>query len=321
MKTLSICVPTYNRVELLKESINSILNSIEFSNYEIEIIISDNCSIDNTKDYCLDLIKKYHFIKYFRNDENINELNFYIAIQRSNSDYVWLFSDDDIMNINSITTVIEALDNNYNIIVANYDLYDNNLSKIMKKNYFNLEQNEVITDRNKLLSEYNLKLGFISCVIFEKKSFLSMPIEVFDKYRPYGFPFVYGLYSSLDDNLNALIISEPLLIQRGADQPSDINWWYKCFVEGSCKIFDELGTAGYKSNAIRTAKRNVYNNYVTTDLVWRKANNLNAYKSLSYLYKFYFIFPFMLITSIIIVLTPNFIFNYVIKFYKKNYIK
>ena len=318
---LSICIPTYNRVELLKESINSILKSIEFSNYEVEIIISDNCSIDNTNDYCLDLMNKYHFIKYFRNEENVNELNFYIAIQRSNADYVWLFSDDDLMNLNSINLVIESLNNNYNIVVANYDLYDNNLSKIMKKNYFNLEQNKVITDRNKLLSEYNLKLGFISCVIFEKKSFLCMPIEVFDKYRPYGFPFVFGLYSSLDDNLNALIISEPLLIQRGADQPSDINWWYKCFVEGSSKIFNELGTFGYKSNAIRTAKRNVYNNYVTTDLIWRKANNFNTYKSIRYLFKFYFIFPYSILKSIIIVLTPNLIFNYAIIIYKRYYTK
>jgi len=318
---LSICIPTYNRVELLKESVNSILKSIEFSKQQVEIIISDNCSIDNTNAYCLDLMNKYHYIKYFRNDENVNELNFYIAIQRSNADYVWLFSDDDLMNIKSINLVIEALNNNYNIIVANYDLYDNNLSKIMKNNYFNLKQNEVITDRNKLLSEYNLKLGFISCVIFERKAFLNMPIEVFDKYRPYGFPFVYGLYSSIKDNLNALIIAESLLIQRGADQPSDINWWYKCFVEGSSEIFNELRTFGYKNFAINTAKRNVYNNYVTTDLVWRKSNNLNTYKSLSYLFRFYFIFPFMLITSIIIVLTPNLIFNYAIKFYKRNYTK
>ena len=148
-----------------------------------------------------------------------------------------------------------------------------------------------------------------------------MPIEVYDKYRAYGFPFVYGLYAGLKDNLNALIIAESLLIQRGADQPSDINWWYKCFVEGSSKIFNELRTFGYKSNAINSAKINVYNNYVTTDLLWRKANNLNTYKSLSYLFRFYFIFPFMLITSIIIVLTPNLIFNYLIKFYKRNYTK
>ncbi len=317
MKTLTICIPTYNRVDLLKETINSILKAIEFADYVVEIIISDNCSIDNTYEYCLELKNKYHYIHYFKNYENLNELNFYIAIERSKTDYVWLFSDDDLMNINSISLVIEALNNNYNFIVANYDLYDNNLLKIRKKNYFNLKQNVVITDKNILLSEYNLKLGFISCIIFERKAFLNMPIEVFNKYRPYGFPFIYALYSGLKENLNALIISDTLLIQRGADQPSDINWWYKCFVEGSSKIFNELRTFGYKNNSINTAKRNVYNNYVITDLIWRKANYLNTYKSLRYLFRFYYISPFILITSITIVITPNFIFNYAIKIIKK----
>mgnify|MGYP000559895932 CR=1 FL=1 len=64
--------------------------------------------------------------------------------------------------------MIEALNNNYNIIVANYDLYDNNLSKIMKNNYFNLKQNEVITDKNKLLSELLKK--FINLRVFIIKS-------------------------------------------------------------------------------------------------------------------------------------------------------
>ena len=49
---LSICIPTYNRVGLLKESINAIIeqkNTFDINN--IEIVISDNASTDGTKEY------------------------------------------------------------------------------------------------------------------------------------------------------------------------------------------------------------------------------------------------------------------------------
>ena len=298
MQTLSICIPTYNRVHLLNDSINSILDAITYAECRVEIIISDNCSNDNTESYCLQLTEKYHFIHYYKNDSNVNELNFYLAVEKANTDFVWLFSDDDIMKINSIKLVYEAIISGNNLIIANYDLYDNELRKIKKTNYFTLSNDVIINDKNKLLIDYNLKLGFISCVIFERSSFLKMPIESFDQYRPYGFPFVYGLYSTLSDNLNALILSESLLIQRGANNPADIKWWYKCFVEGSSKIFNELYYFGYRKDAIRKAKKSVFKQYVFSDLIWRKTNDINTFNAITHISKNYNIFPIQLLFSL-----------------------
>ena len=310
MKSLTICIPTYNRVLLLKESLYSIIRAIEFAKIEVKIIISDNFSTDNTKDFCINLIIQYPYISYYRNNENFNELNFYLAVEKSKSDYIWLFSDDDIMNLNSIKLVNDAIILGYNIIIANYDLYNNELDIIKKRNYFNIKDNLKYNNKNNLLVDYNLKLGFISCVIFERKAFLCMPLEVFDKYRPYGFPFVYGIYSSLKENIQAIIISEALLIQRGANSPADINWWYKCFVEGSSKIFNELLKFGYNKYAIKMAKKNVFSEYVISDLLWRKRNGKNTLEAISYLYKYYKIFPTNFIYSICIIMTPSIIIKF-----------
>lgn len=310
MKKLTICIPTYNRVSLLQDSLNSIITAINYAKIEVDIIISDNSSTDKTKEYCLSLINEYPFISYYLNDENVNELNFYIAITRAQTDYVWLFSDDDLMNFKSISIVNKALFSGNNLIIGNYDLYDSKLETEIKKNYFSIEKDLFYFDKNKLLMDYHLKLGFISCVIFEKKSFLKMPIEVFDKYRPYGFPFVYGLYSSFNDSLKAIVISDSILIQRGANNPADIKWWYKCFVEGSSKIFLELKHYGYNNKTIIKAQKNVFKEYVITDLIWRKNNNYNTIESIPYLYRNYKLFPHIIILSILIITTPKFIIKF-----------
>jgi hypothetical protein len=229
----------------------------------------------------------------------------------------WLFSDDDVLNLNSIKLVYDAILSGHNLIVSNYDIYDNSLTIIKKNNYFNINNNIIYNNKNQLLIDYNLKLGFISCVIFERNNFLKLPIDIFDSYRPYGFPFVYGLYSNLNENLNAIIFSESLLVQRGADNPADIDWWYKCFVEGSSKIFNELINFGYSNEAIIKAKKNVFKKYVITDLIWRKTNDIKTTISLNYLLKYYNTFLLQLLYAVLIIATPSFVFKYILKVKKK----
>ena len=62
---VSVYIPTHNRCELLKIAINSVLNQT----YEnIEILICDDGSTDQTKEYCLNLCGYNKNIKYMRND-------------------------------------------------------------------------------------------------------------------------------------------------------------------------------------------------------------------------------------------------------------
>ena len=58
---LSIIICTYNRVKFLELCVNSILNQIKEKN--IELIIIDNNSNDNTKQYIKD--HKSNIIKYY----------------------------------------------------------------------------------------------------------------------------------------------------------------------------------------------------------------------------------------------------------------
>ena len=70
---LTIAIPTYNRSEYLKRSLENIITQIlEVDNFgeSIELVVSDNCSTDNTAEVIKNLSSKYSFIKYNKNDEN-----------------------------------------------------------------------------------------------------------------------------------------------------------------------------------------------------------------------------------------------------------
>lgn len=88
-KILSICIPTYNRAELLDETLKLLFSNPEFDESKIEVIVSDNCSTDNTPQ----VILKYPLLRYYRNSENIRDRNFSKVLGYATGHYVRLFND------------------------------------------------------------------------------------------------------------------------------------------------------------------------------------------------------------------------------------
>lgn len=67
---LSICIPTYNRAANLNLCLKSILEQVG-NNEQVEIVISDNDSTDNTKEVVMFYSSKYNNLSYFKNETNI----------------------------------------------------------------------------------------------------------------------------------------------------------------------------------------------------------------------------------------------------------
>ena len=59
---LSICIPTYNRAEVLRDTLEHYTSCEEF-NDEVELIISDNASTDATKSLCTEYAEQYKNIR------------------------------------------------------------------------------------------------------------------------------------------------------------------------------------------------------------------------------------------------------------------
>lgn len=89
---LSLCIPTYNRAEILRRTLTNIVNDVDFDD-SIEIIISDNASTDNTQEVCQNFCNIYKNIHYYRNNENINDSNFFLVLSKGKGKYVKLSND------------------------------------------------------------------------------------------------------------------------------------------------------------------------------------------------------------------------------------
>lgn len=102
MKPLvSICIPTYNRAEYLKETIESIVVQPEFKSGEVEIVISDNASIDSTKDVCNQYSHYENFI-YHKNPENIRDENFPMVLSKAHGKLRKLNNDTFVLAKNAL---------------------------------------------------------------------------------------------------------------------------------------------------------------------------------------------------------------------------
>ena len=59
---LTICIPTYNRPKLLSECLDSVIDSIIYSNLDVKILISDNFSETSYEDVVNNKLKKYSLL-------------------------------------------------------------------------------------------------------------------------------------------------------------------------------------------------------------------------------------------------------------------
>lgn len=109
MPLVSICIPTYNRVNNLEKTIESIVNKNEFLNGKVELVISDNNSTDNTENLC-NKYKKYDNFKYYKNDKNLIDENFYLVLKRGNGVFRKLHNDSFTFNNEGLSYICEKVE-------------------------------------------------------------------------------------------------------------------------------------------------------------------------------------------------------------------
>jgi len=120
MPKVSVIIPTFNRKNMLKEAIDSILAQT-YSDFEL--IIVDNCSTDGTER----MVAGYHDerIRYFRNSNNgIIAVNLNYGIKRARGEYIALCDDDDIWMPDKLSKQVASLDAEPSIALGSTNAID-----------------------------------------------------------------------------------------------------------------------------------------------------------------------------------------------------
>ncbi len=139
LKQVSIAMATYNGEIFIKEQIKSLLNQT-YAN--IEIIICDDCSTDNTFQILQDYSKKDNRIKLFKNQKNLGYVkNFEKAISLCNGEYIALSDQDDIWLEKKIEILLNDI-GNFDLIHSDAYLIDEN-GEILHKSYSNFAKKQL----------------------------------------------------------------------------------------------------------------------------------------------------------------------------------
>ena len=100
---LSIIIPTFNRVDAIMQNVIELTGFIRELKAEkyVSILISDNCSTDNTF-HSLSIFKERNqdiLIQIYKQDANIGlEKNALFVLERAESEFVMYLGDDDYIS-------------------------------------------------------------------------------------------------------------------------------------------------------------------------------------------------------------------------------
>jgi glycosyltransferase involved in cell wall biosynthesis len=149
-KLVSIIITTYNMEKTILRSIKSCLNQT-YKN--IEVIVVNDCSTDNTE-LILENLVKLKKIKYFKLNKNFGcafSKNF--GIKKAKGDFICFLDSDDTLPIESVKKRIDFLQSNesYGMVCGSTNYLDNlnNLKFIRKININILNNNNDNNNNNK----------------------------------------------------------------------------------------------------------------------------------------------------------------------------
>lgn len=181
-KILSLCFPTYNRDWCMKEQITRLSKCSKNVLDRIEIIISDNCSTDDTEIIVHNAMLNGFECIYNRNNENLGmDGNFVTCFKMAKGKYVWLLGDDDFILPDALEKIVNKLSINKDYGLVH--IYMNNkFSQLDFVEYCeNNEYVKTISYYSTLISSNIVMTKYVPFIDFEKYMgtwFTLMPLYI-----------------------------------------------------------------------------------------------------------------------------------------------
>jgi len=211
---ISICIPTYNRIEDLKQTVEKICSSYGNSK-EVEIVICDNGSIDGTDLYLIELKERYSNVSIAIKKENMGfDKNFLDCYVLAQGKYVHFLGDDDkLINIEFENLIRNIRDTNADVIISNYTI------DCTKTHYNALKNND--TNFNKLEDLFSYVghwITFISAITLKKRIIKE---ERLNEYDGLGFMHIAILLELFANHEGIFIYNSiPLVVATDKNKPS-----------------------------------------------------------------------------------------------------
>lgn len=124
-KLLTVAIPSYNREKDLEINLRGLLpHAWEYKDL-VDVLVSDNASEDGTPELVQSFQEQYPgILRYYRQEKGTTALsNFYFCAEHSESDYIILLGDDDLLVPYFFATIISLIRDNPEIAWIHFNYW------------------------------------------------------------------------------------------------------------------------------------------------------------------------------------------------------
>jgi len=207
---LSICIATYNRAGIICETLDSIIPQLDD---DVEVLVVDGASTDNTEDVVQQFAKKESRIRYVRlSVKGGVDHDYDKSIELAYGEFCWLFTDDDLLKPGAVAAVKAAIKEGHSLVVVNAEVLDRKLSTILQRQRISMHDNKVYSpnEMESLFIDALSYLSFIGAVVIRRSIWLNRERESY-----FGTEFVHvGVIFQKPMMETTLILAEPYISIR-----------------------------------------------------------------------------------------------------------
>lgn len=294
MSYFSVVIPTRNRIDLLRDCLQSVLLQ-DFK--DVEIIVSDNSTNDHTK-HLIESEFKSKNIKYIRPESDMCMPDHWeFAFNHTSGDFVIYLTDRSVLKKDALKTLYKHLESKkeseiINVVSWRWDLFDDELLMLSKSSPVSTEGVFQKVSSDKILNDYLGKLGFFSYqfpralnVCFRRSYGLILKEQMGRLFKPLA-PDNSFAFSVLIDLETIHFIDQSLFISRGLKESSG----GKHYFNEALSYYDSLGSEGqfkYTTLSGRTVENGHYEDYLRNMNFFKKIQPLSPEQTVIYYLKCY----------------------------------
>jgi glycosyltransferase involved in cell wall biosynthesis len=184
---LSICIPTYSRAELLESALTSLVSQVSEVAGEVELIVSDNCSTDQTAEV-VERMSRECPIRYHRNEENVGVVDNFLGTAKdlARGEFCWMMGDDELVRPGGVRSILEAIkaqpELDYFYVNYSIDTFDRRPAGVVTTDDFftwtrtgtgNVDERRIERWESLLAEDFNC-LTAIYCSVFRRSMWLNV---------------------------------------------------------------------------------------------------------------------------------------------------
>ena len=271
---LTIAVPTYNRADVISQSLDSIINQ---KNNQVEIIVCDNASTAKTSEILQSYINKYG-IKYYRSEKNGGmDFNFLNCLKYAQGEYVLLLSDDEILLPGAVLKIIELIDNNKpDYINLNSAIFLKNVNEINENSKPRIELKEetdlISTDKDKYMSYLGVFLTYLSATIIKRENYL----KILNPEKYYGTYFMHAhiVLDTLEGDDKKVIITKTPLVAARIDNSGGFNLYEVWVREYKKLLLEHAVESGFSYEVMKSLYVKDINGFIRDSIRYYRFKNI-----------------------------------------------